>query len=146
MNADAFIEKVKDTSSVVGVIGLGYVGLPLAMTFCAKGFQVLGFDIDRKKCDSLSSGTSYISYISDEDVKGLKQFEATDDFSRIPEADAILICVPTPLSPQKEPDMKYVVSTVEAIAPHIREGQLVSLESTTYPGTTEEIVVAKLEL
>jgi len=145
MKADSFIKKVESKSASVGVIGLGYVGLPLAITFSEKGFAVLGFDIDRKKCDSLNSGTSYISYIEDEQVAQLRNFEATDDFTRIPEVDAVLICVPTPLSPQKEPDMQYVVSTVESIAPYIREGQLVSLESTTYPGTTEEIVVQKLE-
>ena len=145
MNPDAFIQKIEDRSAAVGVIGLGYVGLPLAMTFCRKGFRVIGFDIDTEKCDSLNSGTSYISYIHDDEIRALQDFTATDDFSRIPEPDAVLICVPTPLSPDKEPDMQYIVSTVDSIGPYIRQGQLISLESTTYPGTTEEIVVRKLE-
>jgi UDP-N-acetyl-D-glucosamine dehydrogenase len=135
-------------SANVGVIGLGYVGLPLVLEFHRAGFPVIGFDIDRKKVDALRAGTSYIAHIDGgrirDAVKG-GHFEATADFARLAEADAILICVPTPLTPQREPDMSYIERTADAIGAVIRPGQLVVLESTTYPGTTEEVVQPRLE-
>lgn len=133
---------------MVGIVGLGYVGLPLAMTFCRGGFRVLGFDIDVKKADALNRGESYIGHIPGSEVKQLRssgKFEATADFARAKEADAILICVPTPLAEHHEPDLSYIANTGKALAPHIRAGQLIVLESTTYPGTTEEVLQPELE-
>jgi len=130
--------------ALVGVIGMGYVGLPLALEFCRSGFRVLGFDTDRKKVDALNDGKSYIGHISSESVGSLSRtglFSATSDFSRLAEADCITICVPTPLNKQREPDLGYVARTSAAIAEHLRKGQLVILESTTYPGTTEQFVL-----
>ncbi len=132
----------------IGVIGLGYVGLPLMFAFNDKGFRTLGFDIDPKKTEALRAGRSYIKHLPDSLVAGLNasgRSDATTDFRRIPEADALLLCVPTPLTPQREPDTSYVSSTAEAIAPYLRRGQLVVLESTTYPGTTRELVLPILE-
>jgi len=145
MKADSFVQKVKERRTRVGVVGLGYVGLPLAIAFSRKGFPVTGFDIDERKCAMLNRGESYISYIPGDEVASLERFEAVSDFSRVEETDAVLICVPTPLSPRQEPDMRFVLSTVRNVAPRIHEGHLVSLESTTYPGTTEELVVPELE-
>jgi UDP-N-acetyl-D-glucosamine dehydrogenase len=131
----------------VGIIGLGYVGLPLALLYSEQKFAVTGFDIDRKKVDTLATGGTYIVRIPGEDIQQAKKsgFNATVDFGRIDEMDAVIICVPTPLDEYHEPDMTYIVNTVEAIAPHVRNGQLIILESTTYPGTTEEVVVPLLE-
>ena len=127
----------------VGIIGLGYVGLPLTLLFSEERFQVTGFDIDPAKVSSLNSGQSYIHRIEPDHIHAAQRsgFRATSDFAEIAQMDAILICVPTPLHEDHTPDMSYVVSTIEAIAPHLRAGQLVVLESTTYPGTTEEIIV-----
>ena len=147
MNAE-YRNKVDERRLTVGVIGLGYVGLPLVREFCAKGFPVIGFDIDRNKIDALLAGRTYIKHIPDEVIVGLKdsgRFDATTDFARLGEADAMLICVPTPLTGQREPDMSYVVSTAEQMQPHLCEGQLVILESTTYPGTTEDVLKPILE-
>jgi UDP-N-acetyl-D-glucosamine dehydrogenase len=126
----------------VGIIGLGYVGLPLARAFAAKGFAVLGFDVDADKVAKLQDGRSYIGHISDEVIAHMREggFEATDRFERLAEPDAILICVPTPLTEAREPDLTYVVSSARAIAAQLRPGQLVVLESTTYPGTTRDVV------
>lgn len=148
MDAQALIDKIRSKDAVVGVIGLGYVGLPLVMEFCRNGFPVIGFDIDPVKTEMLNRGESYIHHIPSEEVgrtaaSGL--LEATTDFSRASEADAILICVPTPLSEDLEPDLSYVEKTAEQIAPHIHEGQLIILESTTYPGTTNEVLRGILE-
>jgi UDP-N-acetyl-D-glucosamine dehydrogenase len=142
-----FIEKVESRSAKVGIIGLGYVGLPLALLYSEQKFAVTGFDIDRKKVDTLATGGTYIVRIPGEDIQQAKKsgFNATVDFGRIDEMDAVIICVPTPLDEYHEPDMTYIVNTVEAIAPHVRNGQLIILESTTYPGTTEEVVVPLLE-
>ncbi len=140
-------EKFASGAGRVGVIGLGYVGLPLCVEF-AKKLSVLGLDIDGEKVDMLSRGESYIGHVSGEDVSAAAKsgrFEATTDFSRLVEVDAILICVPTPLGRSREPDLSYVERTAESIAEHLREGQLVSLESTTYPGTTEEALRPILE-
>jgi len=132
----------------VGVIGLGYVGLPLVRSFWRTGFPVVGFDIDPEKVSALNAGHSYIRHFPAEDVKTLlasKRFSATTDFSGLKDADAILICVPTPLSRNREPDLSYVVATAESILPHLRPGHLVVLESTTFPGTTAEVVRPILE-
>lgn len=132
----------------VGVVGLGYVGLPLALTFAEAGFPVLGFDVDAEKVEALSRGESYIDHAPAEALAPLVssgRLEATADFDRLPEADAILLCVPTPLSPQREPDMSFVAATAETVAEGLRRGQLVVLESTTWPGTTEELLRARLE-
>ncbi len=142
------LAKLENKSFVVGVIGLGYVGLPLLHCFVEKGFRSIGFDIDRSKVDSLAKGKSYIKHISSERIRravASGRFSVTSDFSRLKECDAILIAVPTPLNKNREPDMSFIVATCEAIAPHIRKGQMVVLESTTYPGTTEEVMVPILE-
>ena len=132
----------------VAVIGLGYVGLPLCLAFAKSGANVLGVDVDSSKPERISAGESYIKHIPKSDVaaavKGTK-LTATDDFSELTNAEAILICVPTPLTVNRTPDLSYVESTVQAFAPHLREGQLVVLESTTYPGTTDEVVKPILE-
>jgi UDP-N-acetyl-D-glucosamine dehydrogenase len=148
VNPSQLIERIESRQAVVGIVGLGYVGLPLAMTFCRGGFRVLGFDIDVKKADALNRGESYIGHIPGAEVKQLRaggKFEATADFARAKEADAILICVPTPLAEHHEPDLSFIVNTGKSLAPHIRAGQLIVLESTTYPGTTEEILQPELE-
>lgn len=126
---------------------MGYVGLPLALLFSAKRFAVTGFDVDRQKVDALNVGASYIVRISDEEVKAARQngFRATADYSEIARMDVVIICVPTPLNEYHEPDLSYITGTLRAMAPHTRAGQLVVLESTTYPGTTEEVVVPLLE-
>jgi UDP-N-acetyl-D-glucosamine dehydrogenase len=142
------IERFKAHTATIAVIGLGYVGLPLACTVARKGFSVLGFDIDAMKVDQLNAGNSYISHISSDEISELRQtghLAATDDFSRIAEADAIILCVPTPLTRQREPDLSYVVRTTEAIAPYLKRGQLIVLESTTYPGTSRDILRPILE-
>ncbi len=142
------LEKIHQKKAVVGVVGLGYVGLPLLMEFVEQGFKTLGFDIDQNKVNKLNAGQSYIKHIDEKRVKSVrdsKLFEATTDFGRIKEVDAILICVPTPLTKHREPDMSYIVGTAETLAKHIREGQLIVLESSTYPGTTEEVLKPILE-
>ncbi|HEX4021790.1 MAG TPA: nucleotide sugar dehydrogenase [Acidobacteriaceae bacterium] len=131
----------------IGIIGLGYVGLPLALLFSTERFRVVGFDIDSNKVDKLNAGQSYIYRIEPEHIQAAQKngLRATSDFSEIATVDAVLICVPTPLSEHRTPDMSYIVSTMEKIAPHLRSGQLLVLESTTYPGTTAEIVVPAIE-
>ena len=134
--------------ATVGIIGLGYVGLPLLKAVVEAGFSGLGLDVDPAKVEALRAGRSYIRHIPDEQIARLRdseRFEATTDLARIAEPDAILICVPTPLTRHREPDLGFVVRTAEAIAPHLREGQLVVLESTTYPGTTAEVMKPILE-
>jgi len=131
----------------VGVIGLGYVGLPLALRFAETGIRVLGFDVDESKIRAIGEGRSYIKHIGDAAVQhGCSLgFSATADFSRASEVDALIICVPTPLNAHREPDMRFVIGTTEALVPHLRAGQLISLESTTYPGTTEEELRPRIE-
>lgn len=144
----ALIERIKSRAARIGVIGLGYVGLPLVRAFHDKGFPVLGFDVDPEKVTALNAGRSYIRQIPDSKIaamRGTGRFEATDEFARLAEADAILICVPTPLTRQREPDMTFVEDTARVIGRHLRRGQLVVLESTTYPGTTREVVRPLLE-
>ena len=131
----------------VGVIGLGYVGLPLVLLFSQEGFRVTGFDIDAAKVDRLNAGESYIHRIDPQQIKSAqgKGFRATANFAEIGEVDAILICVPTPLSDHHTPDMSYIAATMDSIVDHLRPGQLVVLESTTYPGTTEELIAPAIE-
>ena len=139
--------KIQSHTAKVGVIGMGYVGLPLALLFSEQKFPVTGFDIDRKKVDVLESGGSYIYRIAPTEIQAARShgFTATADYAKITGMDAIIICVPTPLDEHHEPDLKYIRDTAESVAPHLRAGQLVILESTTYPGTTEEILVPILE-
>ena len=146
--AQELFDKIEAKTARVGVVGLGYVGLPLGLTFCEKGFDVLGFDVDQAKVDVLLGGGTYIVHLGAERVKGALatgRFSPTTDFERLAECDAIAIAVPTPLTLQREPDMRFVVVTAEAIAKRLRRGQLVVLESTTYPGTTDELVRGILE-
>lgn len=139
--------KIESRTAKVGVIGMGYVGLPLTLLFSDQKFPVTGFDIDRKKIEVLESGGSYIYRIAPSEIEAARSngFTATADYARIAEMDAIIICVPTPLNEHHEPDLRYITETAESIAPHLRAGQLVILESTTYPGTTEEVLVPILE-
>jgi UDP-N-acetyl-D-glucosamine dehydrogenase len=145
---DSFLRGIDAHEVYIGIIGQGYVGLPLALTFVDKGFRVLGFDVDAEKVAALNRGECYIRHVDRVRVRrarDTKLFEATADFNRLHEPDAILICVPTPLTAQKEPDLTYVRQTAEAIRLHLRRGQLIVLESTTYPGTTDELVRGVLE-
>ncbi len=143
-----FMKKIEDGRVKVAVVGLGYVGLPLILAFAEAGLQVLGLDIDAKKIDSLRKGQSYIAHISSDIIKGAVaggRLEVSCDFSRSAEADALIIYVPTPLSRYREPDLSFVTGTLENLLPHLRPGQLLSLESTTYPGTTEEVLRPPIE-
>jgi len=145
---EIFLEKIKTKSAVVGIVGLGYVGLPLGLEFALQGFHVIGYDVDESKIPILKEGKSYIKHISEERIKAAVdsgKFEATTDFSRLPESDAIIICVPTPLDNHREPDMSYVEGTAKIIQKYLRKGQLVTLESTTYPGTTDELLLPLFE-
>ncbi len=144
---EQLIKKLNDRQAVIGIIGLGYVGLPLVLRFTQVGYKVIGFDIDQSKIDALSVGRSYIEHIGADAIVEARAagFTSTTDFSRTPEADALILCVPTPLDKHREPDLSYVIDTVESIVPHLRAGQVVSLESTTYPGTTEEELVPRVQ-
>ena len=143
------IRRIESREARVGVIGLGYVGLPLFIEFARNGFPVLGLDIDEKKIDELRAGRSYIKHIEAatirESIQENPRAEVSTDFRRVVDCDALLICVPTPLTKQREPDLRFVTSTAETIGPHLRASQLVVLESTTYPGTTEEVLASTLE-
>jgi len=142
------LKRIQERQALVGVMGLGYVGLPLVREFCAAGFRVLGFDIDAKKVAALESGKTYIRHLPAEQFKKLidaGQFEPTTDFNRLDQPDCIIICVPTPLNKMHEPDMSYVEQTTAQVAARLRKGQLVVLESTTYPGTTREVVQPRLD-
>ena len=142
------MKRIQNRQATVGIIGLGYVGLPLALAFRDAGFPVVGFDIDPAKIDALMAGRSYFKHIRHERIVAMnpgKGFEATTDFSRIRDVDAILICVPTPLTQTREPDMSFIVGTAETIVPHLKKGQLIVLESTTYPGTTRDVLRPILE-
>jgi len=144
---DQFKSKIQQREARVGIIGLGYVGLPLALLYSEQKFRVTGFDIDSRKIEMLAKGASYIYRIAAEEVQAAKEngFTGTADYSRLTEMDAIIICVPTPLNEYHEPDLSFITDTTHAIAPHLRAGQLVVLESTTYPGTTEEVMIPILE-
>ena len=139
--------RIEGRQARIGVIGLGYVGLPLGLLYIEERFPVTGFDIDEKKVETLNSGGTYIYRIPPTEIQagGLKGFSATADFSKLHDMDVIVICVPTPLDEYREPDLSAIKTTAAAIAPHLRAGQLVVLESTTYPGTTEEVLVPILE-
>ena len=139
--------RIETRKAYIGIIGMGYVGLPLALLFSEQKFAVTGFDVDCKKVDALNAGGSYIVRIPSTEVQQAQQygFCATADYSVIAKMDVVIICVPTPLNEYHEPDLSYITGTLEAMAPHVRQGQLIILESTTYPGTTEEIVVPMLE-
>jgi UDP-N-acetyl-D-glucosamine dehydrogenase len=144
----ALLAAYRERRAKIAILGMGYVGFPLAIATHAHGFHVLGFDVDAKKVDMLNNGTSYLKEIPDSAVATMHadgRFEATADAARLAEADALLMCVPTPLSKYREPDLSYVIATVETIAQHLRPGQLVVLESTTYPGTTAEVIIPMLE-
>ncbi|HSW65009.1 MAG TPA: nucleotide sugar dehydrogenase [Dissulfurispiraceae bacterium] len=142
----SLLQKVKSKEAVVGIIGLGYVGLPLVIEFCRAGFHVTGFDLDIKKVEALVKGNSYIKHIDSAKIKKCANaFSPTTDFSKLAEMDCIIICVPTPLNKHREPDLSYVLNTTKTIAEHLCTGQLIVLESTTYPGTTDEDMRAILE-
>jgi len=146
-NSEQFKNKLQARTARVGIIGLGYVGLPLALLFNEQRFPVMGFDIDEKKVDTLNAGGSYIYRIPPTEIVVARQggFSATADFARLSDMDAVIICVPTPLDEYHEPDLSYITATAESIAPHLRPRQLIVLESTTYPGTTEEVLIPILE-
>jgi UDP-N-acetyl-D-glucosamine dehydrogenase len=139
--------KIEQRQARVAVIGLGYVGLPLALLYSDQGFPVTGFDIDQRKVSTLAGGGSYIFRITVPEIQKARSqgFSATSDYAKLEQMDAIIICVPTPLNEYHEPDLSYITGTAEALAPHLQPGQLVVLESTTYPGTTEEVLVPILE-
>jgi UDP-N-acetyl-D-glucosamine dehydrogenase len=146
--AAEFVRKAEERKLVIGILGLGYVGLPLAEAFIKVGFKVFGFEVDPSKVESLKAGKTYIRHITDDRVRAMNstgKFDLSIDAERLGEPDALLMCVPTPLNVHREPDLKYVVSTTEMIAKRLRPGQLVVLESTTYPGTSDELVIPILE-
>lgn len=147
VSIDQLKKKIQQRQARVGIIGLGYVGLPLALLYSEQKFKVTGFDIDKRKVDTLAKGGSYIYRIAPEEIQAAQTtgFTATSDYSQLTSMDAIIICVPTPLDEYHEPDLSYITSTTHSIAPHLRAGQLVVLESTTYPGTTEEVMIPILE-
>ena len=143
-----FKDKIDDKSFTVGIVGLGYVGIPLSLGFACKDIKVVGFDIDENKIEALSNGESYLEHIPSQSISECTEsghLEATSDFKRISEVDGIILCVPTPLNSHLEPDLSYVESTLNQLVPYLKKGQLISLESTTYPGTTTEIVQPIIE-
>jgi UDP-N-acetyl-D-glucosamine dehydrogenase len=141
------IEKLERKTATIGIVGLGYVGLPLMLRYCEVGYKVVGFDIDQAKVDRLRAGKSYIEHIPSASIgKAVRgSFAPTSDFSRAADVDALILCVPTPLNKYREPDLSFVLNTVEALLPHLRAGTVVSLDSTTYPGTTEEELKPRIE-
>jgi UDP-N-acetyl-D-glucosamine dehydrogenase len=144
----AWEKKVQNKKLKVGVLGLGYVGLPLVREFTSSGFTVTGFDIDSNKVDTLNSGKSIIKHIPHQQVKAMRdsgRFTATTDMSKIRGVDSVIVCVPTPLTANREPDMQYIIKSTETISKYLQKGQLISLESTTYPGTTREVMIPILE-
>lgn len=145
---DSLIKSIQNKSAVIGVVGLGYVGLPLIKRLNEVGFPTLGLDIDQAKVDSLTNGEAYIKHIGVDDIESAiaaGECEVTTDFSRAQNADVIILCVPTPLNKYREPDLSYVIGSVETLLPYLRSGQMLSLESTTYPGTTEEELLPRIE-
>jgi len=141
------INKLTDKTAVIGIVGLGYVGIPLALRYAEAGYKVLGFDIAPDKIEKIAAGKTYIKHIPDEDIQAAVDngFEATADFTRATEADSLILCVPTPLDLHREPDLSYVLDTTDSLLPYLREGHVVSLESTTYPGTTDEELKPRIE-
>jgi UDP-N-acetyl-D-glucosamine dehydrogenase len=146
-STDSLTTKLENRTARIGVIGLGYVGLPLVLLFSEQKFRITGFDVDDRKIDIIANGGSYIVRIPETEIQSAKAkgFTATSDYSQIADMDAIIICVPTPLNDHHEPDLSFIAATAESIAPHLRAGQVVILESTTYPGTTEELLIPLLE-
>jgi UDP-N-acetyl-D-glucosamine dehydrogenase len=144
---EQFKSKIDARTAKIGVVGLGYVGLPLVLLFSEQKFAITGFDIDHSKVDSLNSGKSYIVRITPEEVNGARSsgFKATTEYAKIADMDAVIICVPTPLNEYREPDMSYIENTAKAISPYVHAGQLIILESTTYPGTTQDVLIPILE-
>ncbi|HEX5581466.1 MAG TPA: nucleotide sugar dehydrogenase, partial [Gemmatimonadaceae bacterium] len=148
MTSQQLLSRIEDKTAVVAVVGLGYVGLPLALEFARAGFRVIGYDVSQRVVDALAAGRSHIQDISDEalgEMLSAGRFEATTDEARLREADAISIAVPTPLSKTRDPDMSYVLSAADAVARNSHPGLLIVLESTTYPGTTRELMLPRLE-
>src|SRR5690606_3557908 len=143
----AVVEKFKKREALIGIVGLGYVGLPLMLRYNAIGFRVLGIDIDAEKVEKLNAGQSYIEHISAARIAAAREhgFEATTDYSRATECDALILPVPTPLNRYREPDISFVTNTTDALKPYHRAGQVLSLESTTYPGTTEEELLPRVQ-
>jgi UDP-N-acetyl-D-glucosamine dehydrogenase len=141
------IEKINRKEAVVGILGLGYVGVPLSISFAEAGFKVIGFDINSQKVEKLMKGISYIEHIHSSSIQKILQlgFEASSDITKVKEMDALILCVPTPLNKYREPNLSYVINVIEGCLPHIHSGQVLSLESTTYPGTTEEELLPRLE-
>ncbi|WP_297812615.1 nucleotide sugar dehydrogenase [uncultured Methylophaga sp.] len=144
---DELLNKLNNKDAVIGIVGLGYVGLPLMLRYIEVGYQVLGFDIDPEKVDALNAGQSYIEHIASDTISYATQngFSATTDFSQAAKVDALIICVPTPLNKYREPDLSFVTDTTDSLVPYLRKGQVFSLESTTYPGTTDEELAPRLE-
>lgn len=147
MNSQKTITKLNNKTATIGIVGLGYVGLPLMLRYNAIGFKVIGIDINQSKVDDLNSGKSDIEHIPNASIaEAVKAgFEATTDFARAKDCDALIMCVPTPLNKYREPDLSFVVNTTNSLKPHLRAGQVVSLESTTYPGTTEEEILPRVQ-
>jgi UDP-N-acetyl-D-glucosamine dehydrogenase len=148
MTINKLLDRISTKKAVIGIVGLGYVGLPLMLRYVEVGYKVIGFDIDDVKTEQLNSGCCYIKHIASESIsKAIKQnlFTATTDFSEAAQADALLICVPTPLGKHRDPDLSYIRDTMDNLLPHLRKGQILSLESTTYPGTTVEVLRPLLE-
>ncbi len=147
MSKQVLLDKIASKKAVIGIVGLGYVGLPLMLRFSEVGYKVLGFDIDATKVEALNAGKSYIEHIEAAKIAEARAcgFEATTDFSRAGEADTLILCVPTPLNKYREPDISFIIDTTEALKPYLRKGHLVSLESTTYPGTTDEELLPRIE-
>jgi UDP-N-acetyl-D-glucosamine dehydrogenase len=142
---DELIERIVNKNAQIGIIGLGYVGLPLLLCCCDSGFRVLGFDRDIKKINSLAEGKSYIDLIPHESISSCKnQFEATNDFSKALEVDVLILCLPTPLNKFREPDLSCITETMDSLLPYLRAGQMICLESTTYPGTTDEELATRI--
>jgi UDP-N-acetyl-D-glucosamine dehydrogenase len=146
MNSE-LIDKLDRKTATIGIVGLGYVGLPLMLRYCEVGYKVVGFDIDQVKVDALRAGKSYIEHIPPASILNAigRGFDPTTDFSRAAEVDALILCVPTPLNKYREPDLSFVLNTVESLLPHLHDGMILSLESTTYPGTTEEELKPRIE-
>ncbi len=144
---DSVVQAFRSKDALIGIVGLGYVGLPLMLRYNDIGYRVLGLDVDEEKVAQLNAGKSYIEHIHSEKVARARKsgFEGTTDFSRVAECDALILCVPTPLNKYREPDMSYVISTADSLKPYLRPGQVVSLESTTYPGTTEEELLPRVQ-
>src|SRR5690242_6028856 len=148
VDAGAIGERFRARDGLIGIVGMGYVGLPLMLAATRAGFRVLGFDVDEPKVGALNHGKSPLKHVGDGRIAAVRErtlFEATADFGRLGEPDAVLVCVPTPLGPHREPDLSYVEATARSVAAALRPGQLVVLESTTWPGTTRQVVKPILE-